>query len=681
MNRRRKDKFVMKKAKRFGTVLALGFIVALATILFINHSDHSFVQAQSNQDCLECHGDPEFTGENEQGKEVSLYVSVDSLKNSVHAGLSCTDCHSDVKESPHEERPKKVSCAQCHDDIYQDYARGAHGKAFLKGDKDAPSCANCHGSHNIHPSDNPYSPTSKLNQPKTCGKCHGDPAFNKRHHIPVSDPTQAYMHGIHNRMLQEGKKNAATCSDCHGAHKILLASKTGSKINSKNIPKTCGKCHNKEYKEFISSIHGEALLKGVDDAPNCTDCHGEHSVQAVSSKKSPVNSRNVAQQTCARCHANETLNSKFGMPNDRVLTYENSYHGLAIKGGSKIAANCTSCHGVHNIYPSWDPRSTVNKNNLNRTCGQCHPGAKERFTSIPVHQPRSAALAKAADIITKIYIILIISVIGSMFLHNFLIWLQAVIRKYKKVTGEPSITRFDKNMIIQHLLLFLSFTTLVITGFALKFPDAFWVKFLHSIGLHEALRAVIHRSAGTILILTSFYHLFWIFFSRRGRLELRYMIPVLKDVTDAAYSVEYYLGLRKMKPEYDKYDYTEKAEYWALIWGTAVMGTSGLILWFPVFSANLFGGWIVPIALLFHYFEAILATLAILVWHFFFVIFHPSEYPMSLVSITGKMPCEECKKHHGYWYRKLMYKEPEEVRALFDEKGECEELEEYDEES
>jgi len=670
----------MKKAKRFGTVFTIGLIFIFATVFFMDYSNRPFVQAQSNQDCLECHGDPEFTGENEQGKEVSLYVSVDSLKNSVHAGLSCTDCHSDVKESPHEERPKKVSCEQCHEDIYQDYAKGAHGKAFLKGDKDAPNCASCHGSHNIHPSDNPYSPTSKLNQPKTCAKCHGDPAFNQRHKIPVADPTRAYMHSIHSRMLQEGK-NAATCSDCHSAHKILQASSHDSRINSKNVPETCGKCHYNEYKQFIESIHGEALLHGVDDAPNCTDCHGEHSIQEVSSKNSPVNPENVSQQTCARCHANETLNEKFGMPNDRVLTYENSYHGLAIKGKSKIAANCTSCHGVHNIYPSWDPRSTVNKDNLDQTCGKCHPGASKRFASIPVHQPRNAAQAKAADIITKIYILLIISVIGSMFFHNFLIWLQAVIRKYRKIVNEPSITRFNKNMIIQHLFLFLSFTTLVITGFALKFPDAFWVKILTSVGLHESIRSVVHRVAGSILIVTSFYHLFWLFFSKRGRVELRYMVPVLKDVTDAVHSVEYYLGLRETKPEYDQYDYTEKAEYWALIWGTVVMGASGLILWFPVIAANLFGGWIVPIALLFHYFEAILATLAILVWHFFFVIFHPSEYPMSLVSITGKMPCEECKKHHGYWYRKLMHKEPESIRRMFDEKGECEELEEYDEES
>ncbi len=665
----------MKRVRKIATIAGLVVFAFLLSLLFVNPAQQIHFRAQENQDCLECHGDPEFTGENAQGQEVSLYVNVDSLKNSVHAGLSCTDCHSDVTKVPHETVPKKVNCGQCHGDIYKSYIEGSHGRAYLTGDKEAPTCATCHGTHNIHPSNSTLSPVSKINQPKTCGQCHGKAEFQRKHNIPLQKPVHDYLASIHYKKIKEGG-DAAACGDCHDPHAVLNGGNTASKINRKNLPETCGQCHFNEYKQFIDSVHGEALLQGVDDAPNCTDCHGQHKILSTQNQKSPVNRLNVSLQTCARCHSNEVLNEKYDMPSDRVLTYENSYHGLAIQGKSKIAANCTSCHGVHNIYPSWDSRSTVNVNNLDRTCGQCHPGASKKFASIPVHQPRSKAVAVASDIITKIYILLIISVIGSMFLHNFLIWLQAVLRKYRRVVQEPSITRFNKNMVVQHLLLFLSFTTLVITGFALKFPDAFWVKFLSSIGLHEGLRHIIHRVAGTTLILTSFYHLFWLFFSKRGRLELRYMVPVLKDVQDAVYSVEYYLGLRATMPEYDKYDYTEKAEYWALIWGTTVMGASGLILWFPVISANLFGGWIVPIALLFHYFEAILATLAILVWHFFFVIFHPSEYPMSLVSITGKMPCEECKKHHGFWYRKLMHEEPPEVRKFFDEKGECEELEE-----
>ncbi|GBD93093.1 formate dehydrogenase, cytochrome b556(fdo) subunit [bacterium BMS3Abin05] len=669
----------MGKTGRVLSVSVAAFVASVVLLLF-GPLQQPLVHAQENQECLACHGAPDFSVKGKNGKEISLYVNAKQLANSIHAGFSCTDCHSDATQIPHLKPPKRVSCAQCHEDQYAAYAKGIHGRAHLSGMKDAPTCTSCHGTHNIEAPDNPASTVSKINQPKTCAKCHGNPKFNRKHNIPVFNPTQAYLHSIHSQELLKGNDKAATCSDCHEAHDLLPASNPDSKIYRKNVPETCGRCHYKQFKQYIDSIHGQALLEGANNAPNCTDCHGEHAIKKVTSKTSPVSPENVSMQTCARCHANETINEKYGIPNDKVLSYENSYHGLAVQGKSTIAANCTSCHGVHNIYPAWDPRSTVNVANLDRTCGKCHPGASKRFASIPVHQTRSLIEAKAESIITKIYILLIISVIGSMFLHNFLIWLQAVIRKYRKLSGEPSLTRFNKNMIIQHFILFLSFTTLAITGFALKFPDAFWVKMLHSIGMTEIIRKTIHHTAGTILIAASIYHFFWLFLTRRGRVELRYMLPVAKDVSDAVHSVEFYLGLRDTKPQYDKYDYTEKAEYWALIWGTVIMSITGLIMWFPVISANLFGGWVLPIATLFHYFEAILATLAILVWHFFFAIFHPSEYPMSLVGITGKVSCESCKKHHGRWYHKLMHREPEKVRRMFDVTGQCEELEEYDEE-
>ena len=108
----------------------------------------------------------------------------------------------------------------------------------------------------------------------------------------------------------------------------------------------------------MHSIHGQAIARGNQLSPVCTDCHGIHSIKAHNDPNSPVSEQNVSRDTCARCHEGVRLSSEFGVPGNRVSTYMDSYHGLAAEGGSVVAANCSSCHGVHNILPSSDPHST-----------------------------------------------------------------------------------------------------------------------------------------------------------------------------------------------------------------------------------------------------------------------------------------------------------------------------------
>ena len=149
-----------------------------------------------------------------------------------------------------------------------------------------------------------------------------------------------------------------------------------------------------------------------------------------------------------------------------------------------------------------------------------------------------------------------------------------------------------------------------------------------------------------MLIVLSFYHLIYLLSTARGREVLVKMFPTITDIRQAVQYIFYYLKLTKEKPEFDKYDYTEKAEYWALIWGTIVMGATGLVLWFPTVVGNWAPTWFIKVSELVHFYEAILASLAILVWHWFFVIFRPSEYPMSFVWVDGKMTLEHYKHHH-----------------------------------
>jgi hypothetical protein len=136
----------------------------------------------------------------------------------------------------------------------------------------------------------------------------------------------------------------------------------------------CTACH-----AGISEIpHPEKL------APVCTDCHGEHSIRAAQDPESRVSVANVSQ-TCASCHEAQGISERYGIPSDRLETYADSFHGLAVRGGSKVAANCASCHGVHDIRPSSDPKSAISKENLPATCGKCHPRAGARFAEGRVH--------------------------------------------------------------------------------------------------------------------------------------------------------------------------------------------------------------------------------------------------------------------------------------------------------
>ena len=112
----------------------------------------------------------------------------------------------------------------------------------------------------------------------------------------------------------------------------------------------------------------------------------------------------------------------------------------------------------------------------------------------------------------------------------------------------------------------------------------------------------------------------------------------------------YHTFRSEKRVKFGRYDYMQKAEYWALVWGTIVMVLTGLVLWFPTLTARFLPGILIPASQTIHYYEAWLATLAILVWHFFFVILHPEEYPMSWTWLTGKMTKEAAKEHHGEWY-------------------------------
>jgi formate dehydrogenase gamma subunit len=213
--------------------------------------------------------------------------------------------------------------------------------------------------------------------------------------------------------------------------------------------------------------------------------------------------------------------------------------------------------------------------------------------------------------------------------------------------------RWTKNERLQHWILAISFLVLVITGFALKYPDTWWVRPFIGSELVFNLRSVLHRIAGVVFIALGLYHIGYISFTRRGRQQILALRPRIQDVRDALKNFAFNLGLGKQRPQFGHYSYIEKVEYWALVWGAVIMGGTGLMLWFEEWTLTLFPKWVLDLLTVIHLYEAWLATLAIVVWHLYSVIFRPDIYPIDLSMVTGEISEEQLREEHPLEFMEL----------------------------
>lgn len=630
----------------------------------------SLVKNKGKEICGKCHKDEIKTTPQYHAKFVSSssctqchqQERINLITKSVHSKLDCADCHKYAANNiaTHKNGIKSgliADCSTCHGAIAKEHSESIHGIALSQGIDEAARCWNCHGGHNIVNVKDENSPVHPKNLAATCGACHDNPKLVAKFDLAVKNPGVQYSNSVHGKLIKEGKFDGATCSVCHGVHDIKNKMQEGSRIATANIPNLCGTCHEKESADYVQSIHWIRAKKGVREAPVCNDCHNEHSINQVTSKDpkiAKIEARKLQQKTCVVCHESIAFTERYGTQSGIATLYQDSYHGLAVMRGDPDAAMCVDCHNVHKILPKSHPESSINDKNVTETCGKCHKGSNPTFAKSYSHVTQSLEAQSVENTVSTIYFWFIIVVIGGMFLHNTLIVIHAIRRKKKRQKGEVTIPRFTKNEVIQHILLFTSFIVLVITGFALKYSHSWWSSLLVDFGMTESYRQLTHRVAAVIMMVLGLYHISYLLFTARGRDVLKNLIPKWSDVIEARDSLLYYLNIKSEKPKYDKYDYTEKAEYWALIWGTLVMGVTGLFLWFPTLVNEWAPIWFIKVSEMVHFYEAILASLAILVWHWFFVIFQPGEYPMSLVWIDGKMTLKHYRHHHDKHFRKII---------------------------
>ncbi len=497
-------------------------------------------------------------------------------------------------------------CTDCHDVTIA--ADTAHAKV---------ECLSCHeGREEV--------PHPEGLEPKPCGTCH----FNQADQFAL---------GYHGRARASGNDMAPDCGVCHGeAHAIQRPGTTPFRREEVEL---CSTCHPDEGDKFALSIHGQAIEKGNRQAPTCVTCHGEHDNEPVQPGK--------IRQTCAKCHGSVALAAQFGFPSDRIVSYDQSYHGLALKAGSQTVANCASCHGVHQILPSSDPRSMINPNNLPQTCGKCHPGAGTRFEIAPVHVVQGQGQDPIADLFRMIYLFLIPITLGLMLIHNLGDWL----RKLQIRARTPNFIHqriLEVRMLplerVQHALLASSFIVLTWSGFALKWPNQFWAWPLTAPG--APFRGTVHRIAAVVFIIAAILHVILLISHRTLRRRWTELLPRGRDINEAVANFAYNVGLRKERPVIAEHSYIEKAEYWAVVWGGVVMSITGIMLWAETTSMRLLPTWFMDVATVIHYYEAVLAALAIVIWHFYSVIFDPNVYPMSMAWLTGKGPARSYMEEH-----------------------------------
>jgi cytochrome b subunit of formate dehydrogenase len=561
--------------------------------------------------CLGCHGIEGFAMAGPDGAMRPLHVIREKFAASVHGGQSCVGCHQDIDAIPHDTGGNfKVGCVGCHERLWQN----------TRAEDDARLAA-------------------KLGT--------------------VKEQIDRYMHSIHARPnLEDQSRTNATCYDCHDAHYVYPA---GSAIRTEwrlAIPDTCGRCHQAQRQAYALSVHGHEVLQNANPAAAvCSDCHTTHDVE----NPALDSTRLAITRNCGGCHQ-ESLNS-----------YTQTYHGKVNVLGYAYTAKCFDCHGAHDIRRVDDAASRVHPANRLETCRQCHEAASAGFVTFEPH-------ATTDDFDRYPYMWIASKFMASLIIGVFLFfWTHTALwfyREYKDrqarklrpyvQTDELSVPqgryykRFGLGWRLVHLLFAIALMILSLTGMASFYAKTAWASAVMSALGGPQVAAIIHRVAAVVILTLFVGHVayFAVRFIPRWR-SFRWfghtsLVPSLQDFRDIAAMFRWFVG-RAPRPVFGRWTYWERFDYWAPFWGLAIVGGSGLMLWFKEWTGSILPGWVFNIAALAHGEEAFLAILFLFTVHFFNNHFRPDKLPPpDIVMFTGSMPLEEFRREHRLEYDELV---------------------------
>ena len=609
--------------------------LVLAMLLFFLCSPPCLAQSEAAPDeenCLICHRYPGLGRYDEEGNRRIYYINDQLIAHSVHGKLRCKGCHVDLDKIPHE-NVKKVDCAT---------------------------------------------------------PCHvKDPSSNQEFsHQDMIEKFQQSVHGQRPDAPKRYPEDLPTCTYCHG---------------------------NRTYNPY-AGIWGKSEALSLETLVRCQGCHKDKAwTQRLYAHFTHRMRRRRSQyeiiRLCTSCHEDENKMVRHGL--EAVSTFRDTFHWTLVKYGVQNAPDCLTCHvpvgyATHVIRPRTDPVSPIAKTNRIKTCSNqggilaCHPGATARFAEGRVHSygtkvqlltareavrvqvrkenpllleragkevsARELFHYRVLNLIRLAYKILIAMVIGFMFFHQSLDFVRTkwkMRKAHKKLLEKNTryFIRMNTNEKVQHFIFVVCFFMLAFTGLMVWLPE----KTFDFLGGAKAsvflVRSVVHRIFGTLMILVCVYHVCYLFFKPAGRRWFVDMIPGPKDIGGFFSYMLYLIGIRSAPPEFDRFCYKHKMEYGALIVGTTLMSVTGLLLW----SEQLWDKFFIDIATLVHSMEAILACLAVMIWHLYEVHLRPHKFPIDNMWLTGIIDEEEMREEYPLHYRKIM--DDPELQAIYMREG------------
>lgn len=505
------------------------------------------------------------------------------------------------------------------------------------------------------------------------------------------------------------------CTDCHTEF-TAETPHTDAMFKSKAA---CQNCHDEPASAYVESVHARKD-KIAGDHPTCVTCHGGGDPHGVHIRGQWT--REQKAKVCSECHANTELMARYGPNIDAVSSYNHSFHGKALLRFNNLkTAICSDCHGMHEVREPTDPKSPTHANNAAKTCAQsgCHPGATMHFAmsganhiELKIHESpflsgvlwffRILVIGMTGFLLMGVFLDMRMSIfgkhpprcgrsVGFLIAMGFLSIVVAILLAAFNQPGALTPTligaglltlslvvyrletpaairhenqrmfhRLSLSLRVQHFVLMISFTLLIVTGMPVRQSDSDVLRnFYMMIGGLEVGRWI-HRIAGVMLISVFAFHvleLIWKWKKAGFSFKSWTMLPTKKDVSDFVQTSKYYAGLTENAPKYGRFQFREKLDYFAEYWGIPLMGFTGLVLWFPVFFSTYMPEETVSVATIAHSYEAVLAFLAILTWHMYNTHFNPTTFPMNPSWWTGKMPESAMRHEHPLEMEEILAKE------------------------
>lgn len=599
-----------------------GFRVALGMVLLTGSVWIGTARAADPDDCLLCH---QFRGlsrlDTETNRLHAFYVDPDyhRLLAGPHARLACTDCHQ----------------------------------------RDAVSVI-------------PHQPVAPVNCTQTC------------HLVQPGGIEQRFSHANVADVLAKSVHDPATLGAIRFSGGDLLA----------DGQSTCLYCHDEPLFREPSARLGIRMFADGSALDRCQACHDEqlptdvrYYLRHIASRLQPARPNLELAQVCAVCHSDRSVREQFGLP-DSVASFVRSFHGKAALLGSETTADCLDCHAsgrgnAHLLLSHTDAASSVHRDRIADSCTtiECHPGASPQLSATSMHLDVPAQRGSIEFLLAAAFVLVTLLTFGPSAVLAVLEILQLVIGRVhhgdqrlhnlaRRVADHPvgraRLVRFTPAQRVQHWVLAILFTLLVLTGFPMKFASASWSRTV--IGWFGGLEnaRLVHHWAGLALVVGFLAHVGHILVTviRRakrsnaaglgGFWQTFVALPMWMTLDDGRKALQllgYLCFLCSEKPSFGRFSVKEKFEYIGVFWGTVILGVTGLILWGEGLASHLLTGKVLNLALIAHTYESYLAAIHVGILHLYSVVLSPHVLPLSPAMITGTTPLAELVENHSDFLR------------------------------